>query len=318
MPDGTTAEELTSNARKAARDALEHYAGGELDNFARDATKALEHAAKAALAQLSPVLIAAPDHVESQLYLAGFTAARNAPERRIKTISCRQALERACHLIPTLRPQDAEQLISVRDGSTHFVVSSKEALQSLITPFLRSFDLLQKHLNLEDADVFGTYADLVKSLRERHTERVDQLVAAKKAHAKHKFAERYDHLDEDTRKEVFRRIEASLVLDGYDEVAVPCPACGLSAIVSGQHQLESWEADIDRDGTAMGAYPIVTLYADSFRCKACGLHLEGPDELTAAGLQVEIDLEDVDPTDFYIDIDEYDPGDYANWFREDV
>ncbi len=209
-------------------------------------------------------------------------------------------------------------MISVRDGSTHFVVSEKEALDSLITPFLRTFDLLQKHLNIDDADAFGTYLDLVKSLRERHTQRVDRVVAAKIARAKHKFADRYSHLDSETQREAFRRIEAALALDRYDEHEAQCPACGLAAVVSGQHQLESWEADIDRDGTATGAYPIVKLYADSFRCKACELNLEDADELAAAGLDVEIDIENVDPADFYDIDDEYDPADYANLYRPDM
>src|SRR5437660_1950347 len=123
MGEGTTTEELTAQAIEAARDAMEQYAEAKLHRFAREATRSLEMGAKAALAKISLVLIADPRFIDSQLHLAGHSVPRSKNVRRIRTISCRDALERVTRLIPTLHVEDLDQLIAVRDGSTHFLVS---------------------------------------------------------------------------------------------------------------------------------------------------------------------------------------------------
>src|SRR5260370_35918775 len=153
MAEGTTPEELTAQAIEAARDAMEHYVEAKLHRFAREATRSLELGAKAALAKVSSVLIADPRSVESQRYLAGDAVARAKGARRIRTISCREVLERVTRLRPTVRVDDVDQLISVRDGSTHFLVSEGEALESLVVPYLASFILLHQRLELSDEDV---------------------------------------------------------------------------------------------------------------------------------------------------------------------
>ena len=129
------AEELTARAIEAARDAMEQYTEAKLHQFAREATRSLELGAKAALAKISPVLIADPRYVESQLYLAGHPAARMRSEPVIRTINCEEALKRVAILAPALRVQDADRLISVRNGSTHYLVTEREAVESLVIPF---------------------------------------------------------------------------------------------------------------------------------------------------------------------------------------
>ena len=210
----------------------------------------------------------------------------------------------------TSKPWYLDQLISVRDGSTHFLVSEGEALESLVVPFLASFILLQQRLELSDEDVFGSYADLVSFVREKHTKEVDRRVAAKMARAKRAFQERYGHIDANARKVVLQAIDANIVLDKYDEQAMECPACARTGVISGQHELQRWEADVDEDGIAYG-YPVVTLFASEFKCPSCGLHLE-KDELAGAGLETELDVDAVDAEDFY---DEDDAAD--DWYDRD-
>ena len=300
MADGTTSEELTVKAVEAARQAMAEYADGKLQRFAMEATLALEKGAKAALAKINPVLIADPRNVESQLYLAGVPVGGTKGARRIRTISCKEALERVKHLVPTLRVEDADQLISVRDGATHFLVSEREAVESLVIPFLACFQLLQERLELADDDVFGSYGDLVKSAREKHSKEVDRKVAAKIARAKHAFEERYGHIDEKARELVLTTIAGNIALAKYDELAAPCPACNSTGVLSGQHEFLGWEADdVDDEGHATGAYPNVVLFANAFKCRICGLQLNGSDELVAVGLESEVEVEDVDPWDFH-------------------
>lgn len=309
MAEGTTSEEFTVQAVEAAQEALRQYTETKLQGFARDATRSVEMAAKAALAKVSPVLIADPRSVESQLHLAGNPVARTKAERRIRTISCREALERMTHLVPTLRVEDIDPLISVRDGSTHYLVSNREALESLVVPFLAFFQLLQQQLGLSDEDVFGSYAALVNSVRAKHSQAVDRKVASKIARAKHAFQERYGHFDATSLKLVLQTIQANIALDGYDEQTTPCPACGTTAVISGQHEFQRWDVDFDEEGNAEGATPVVTLWASEFKCPTCDLQLEF-DELSAAGLEIELEVENADADDF-IDPDfEYDPGDW--------
>lgn len=284
---------------------MEQYAEAKLHRFAREATRSLELGAKAVLAKIDPVLIADPRYIESQLYLAGHPVARTRSEAVIRTISCEEALKRVAAVAPALRVQDADRLISVRNGSTHYLVGDREGVESLVIAFLATFQVLQQQLELSDENVFGPYTDLVRLVRERHTEEVDRKVAAKIAHAKHAFDERYGHLDANAKKVVLQTIEASIVLDGYDEQSVPCPACKSVGVTSGQHEFDRWEVDVDEDGSAHG-YPVVNLFAGGFKCRTCGLHLESADELAAAGLDTVLDVNDVDPEDFY---DEDDYGD---------
>jgi hypothetical protein len=310
MPEGTTSDELTKQAIEAAREAMAQYAEAKLYRFAREAARALEMGAKAALAKISPILIADPKFIDSQLHLAGHPVGATRGARRIRTISCREALERMTRLIPTLRPLDVEPLISVRDGSTHYLEEG-EGLESLVIPFLGTFLLLQQHLELSDDDVFGSDAELVSFVREKHTKEVDRKVVAKRARARHAFKARFSNLDAKDRKVALAAIAARITLDGYNEQAIPCPACDSVGVISGQHQLERWEADIDEHGGG-NAYPVVTLFAHQFKCPVCGLHLEGDDELAAAGLETALDVENVDPEDFY---DEDDYGD--DWDGDD-
>jgi hypothetical protein len=297
MAEGTTSEELTAQAIEAAREAIAQYAEAKLHRFAMEATRSLEMGAKAALAKITPVLIADPRSIDSQLHLARHPVARSKGVRRIRTISCREALERVTRLVPTLRVEDVEPLISVRDGSTHYLASEADALESLVIPFLATFLLLQQQLELSDEEVFGSYADLVSFVREKHTKEVDRKMATKIARAKHTFEARYAYLDADARNVVLRAIEANITLDKYDEQTKPCPACNSAGVISGQHKFQSWEADVDEDGGTY-PYPVVTLFAYQFKCPACGLQLEGDNELVAAGLETALDVENADPEDF--------------------
>jgi hypothetical protein len=53
------------------------------------------------------------------------------------------------------------------------------------------------------------------------------------------------------------------------------------------------------------------LFASEFQCPTCGLHLEA-DQLPAAGLETEFDVEDAEADDFIDPDDEYEPDDWAD------
>ncbi len=100
----------------------------------------------------------------------------------------------------------------------------------------------------------------------------------------------------------------------YDEHSISCPVCANDAILSGWHEVTDWEADIGRHGNPEGAYPIVTLHGDSLRCDVCGLNLNSREKLEVAGVETEVELEDIDPGDFLEQIEEWediDPEDFG-------
>jgi hypothetical protein len=84
----------------------------------------------------------------------------------------------------------------------------------------------------------------------------------------------------------------------YRDELVVCPACEHLGVASGNYDLE-WDVDYDRDGSLSGASPVVTLKPSTFVCNVCGLNLDDSSQLKAAGLEDSINIEDVDPADFY-------------------
>jgi hypothetical protein len=54
-----------------------------------------------------------------------------------------------------------------------------------------------------------------------------------------------------------------------------------------------------------GGRLIVTLTPATFLCDVCSLNLKDPSELKAAGFPESIDIEDVDPADFYAGEQDY-------------
>jgi hypothetical protein len=309
--------QLSASAWESARDAMKHYSEVNLRRFCTEAAHSIEMGGKALLCKISPVLIADPKHVDSQLYLADHPSARPHHKAAIRTISCREVIDRLSRILPTLKATEITPIIDARDGATHYLIGDREALERMVLPFLSVMRLVQKELDASDADVFGNYAELVNSLREVHGKKVDRTVAAKLARAKQFFAEHYGELPGVTRAQIVEAIRTSYILRQYDEQAVQCPACHQDvAIVAGQHEFQRWEADFDEDGSG-NAYPVVSLFANELRCGVCRLHLESVDELTAAGLETELDVEDVRSEDFGDWDEEYSERDYSDYAERD-
>src|SRR5260370_38922609 len=111
-------EELGNAGLESAREAIRQYAEGNLPRFCMEAARSLELCGKAILARLSPVLIADPKSVTSQLHLAGHHAhPEGRPQMRaIRTISCREVIARLALVIRALKPDAITPIIDARDG----------------------------------------------------------------------------------------------------------------------------------------------------------------------------------------------------------
>ena len=287
---------------ESARDAMKHYSEANLRRFCTEAANSIEKGGKAVLCKISPVLIADPKNVDSQLYLAAHASSRPYPRPAIRTISCRDVVDRLSRILPNLKAPEIIPIIDARDGATHYLVGDREAIEKMVVPFLSVMHLIQKELDASDADVFGNYADLVASLRTDHVKKVDRAVAAKLAQAKEFHAEHYDTLPAGIQVQMVETIRPSRDNLTYDQKIVVCPACKqFVAVAAGQHELQRWEGDVDEDGS-VNPFPVVSLFVDELRCGLCHLHLQSSEEVQAAGIEPFLYIDDARPEDF-VDLD---------------
>jgi hypothetical protein len=72
------------------------------------------------------------------------------------------------------------------------------------------------------------------------------------------------------------------------------PCTGLGSVRTDYD--EDWD---HHDQVLLGVHPYFTFIPSHLRCSACGLELDGRDELDAAGVEEPWVLEDVDERDFF-------------------
>jgi hypothetical protein len=125
------------------------------------------------------------------------------------------------------------------------------------------------------------------------------------------FENRFADVEESVKKMIVDTIIKSYVFGQYDDEPTDCPVCGNIAVLSGTPEVMEWRAEYDREGNPENAYPIVELSGDSFKCNVCGLTLDSFEELEAAGVEILVPIEDVDPSDFYDD-----PFDGYDYYRD--
>jgi len=145
--------------------------------------------------------------------------------------------------------------------------------------------------------------ELVATHLDKSLAEVNRVIADRIARARTEYEHKYGTLDDVHVQSIVRSVEGAYGAEGYENQLAECPACGNLGMLSGGFDVD-WEADFDRDGTPTGAYPIVTLTPSTFDCHHCNLELNGAGELKAAGFGDQINIEDVDPSDFY-DAPEY-------------
>lgn len=114
------------------------------------------------------------------------------------------------------------------------------------------------------------------------------------ANARQEFERRFGALDEATRQAMLRVVAAGYAPEKYDEQLHECPACGTEALVLGSVKVEMDEDWDHHEGILIGVYPYFTFIPSGLRCNACGLELDGQDEMAAAGVGELWQLEDVD------------------------
>ena len=77
-----------------------------------------------------------------------------------------------------------------------------------------------------------------------------------------------------------------------------CPSCDTEALVPGSLKTDYDEDWDHRDGVLVGVHLIITFIPSGLSCRACGLELDGREEMEAAGVDEPWVLDDVDERDF--------------------
>jgi len=282
-----------------ARTAIRSYLDGQADFFFAQAGISFELLGKAFLCTLHPSLIIDRDF-DSLLQVCGAGTHSKRPLGNIRTIGAKEVLRRVIQLSPRLGgyATGLSLLIDLRNGVVHLGSSDPESLKRILLPFFSGTKILIEALQIELEQFYGEFTEMVQTHLNEAAADAERTVAEKLARARAGYRDKYAELDRSSLETVIRAIEGSYTLSRYEEELIECPACERLGIMSGSYTME-WEPD-DWDETGpTSASPVVTLFPSYFTCKVCGLELDGEEELRAAEIEDPIEIEDVDPADFY-------------------
>lgn len=271
------------------------------------ASTALELLAKAFLASLDGSLIASKDF-DSLLHGCGESRHARTPASLMKTITMGEALKRVGQIDPAFRNHEASLLLlaDIRNGVVHAGTLDKYSEEGVFVPFLRACELLVPGVTgATREELWGDFresvdARLSESAKQAEVHAVEAVAAARLA-----FARRYEDMEPSAKAAALAAIEGSYDVMKYEQSLTECPACARQALTHGSYDVD-WEADWDVEGShgeayIAGAYPVVTYRPGYLTCRACGLELDGDEQLDGAGVEKSWQIEDVDPGDFYED-----------------
>lgn len=308
-------DSLLIHAKDFNQKAIHYFINNEMRYFLIDAAVSVELLGKAYLASIHPSLIVAND-LDSLLYACGAVQYQQS-KYSIRTIGSRDVFKRCSRLISRLRDyrKELEILADLRNGLVHFGEYDSALAGDIMTPYLKYTKTLLDEIGISLEEYFGEFKDFVTESIQDSVDEVKRQVELLLAKSKSDYEMKFAGMDNKTKKAIVEAIEGTYTLSGYDETLVACPACSQLAVAAGGHDVIEWKPDYDKEGNVENAYPIVILFADSLKCSICGLVLDTFEQLEAAEVETSIELEDVDPSDFY-EGPPYDDYDYYRDYRE--
>lgn len=297
-------EKLIKRSLSAGQRAIRHYLNKEQDQFLMQAAICFELLGKARLAAIHPCLIVDRDF-DSFLHVCTDGKHTKRPPWNIRTINATEVLQRCIQLHPALNDFAVrlKLLAEFRNSAIHLGEVFEQEAKEIFHEFVAATSLLVDEMKIAREDFFGEFAELVDAHLDKALTEVNRLTAENIAASKAKYERKYGALEPEHTQGIIKGIEAGYSLRTYDDQLAGCPACGNQGVLSGSVEV-AWEADFDRYGNPERGYPVVTLVPSSFICSLCGLSLGGSAELQAAGLGDPIDIEDVNPSDFYDEPDD--------------
>ncbi|WP_445270414.1 hypothetical protein [Streptomyces sp. DSM 41634] len=282
-------EHLLISARKWARTAVDAYLEEPIDqDFAvHHMAVAVEHASKAYLASIAPVLLASEKQpsVDDLLVLSGNEDKTKKGRAGLKTIGGEGAILRAAQLLgPEHKaPAKLKELRESRNGITHMgwgqpVTECRE----LLAAGIEHINALLKALSAEPDGFWGTHLEACTALVAQAMTEMEIRYQAKIRQARERYAETTRRLSEAEIAELVSSLSALPTAAPWP-IAVPakCPACGHTGFASGRDKQD-------------GDYLQVWFLPRHFGCRLCGLTLTTW-ELDLAGIKAQILNDDEEP-----------------------
>lgn len=282
MANLPTPGSLYESARDFAVTALAAQHSGRHHRVAVDAATALEHLTKACLANRSPAFLVElrTDNWPTLVRLLSFPA--GGPPKPLRTVGLREAVVRARTFVTSdASKSDLDKLIALRDGTIHAALSD-EVEESLLVAFAQHADALLADLGRDRAEFWAGQLAVVDALLADASDKVTHRVDVKIAQARASYEASYAAQPTEV-VEVIRRLAGP---DRSTSEIVPslCPVCRSIGTARGSPQLTWGFDDPGEEARFYNGHLTEWFSADSLACQVCGLHLDSPSELSAAGV----------------------------------
>jgi hypothetical protein len=293
VPSAFDADLLYAKSQLYIRRAFRARDAKDLDEYRLWASLALELLGKAALARVSPTLVADPTHQESLFAACGIPLGTD-----LKTITAKTLFSRLPHISKDFDTQVhrfCEQLALQRNAELHsgeapFIAVAQEVWERECW-YAVSMVLRAQHLDLETW-LGAEEAAAPKEVLAAAQHAVTQAVAQRIQRSKEQFVATYKVARK--RAEVIAATaeirlwqhykEFSLHIDGYERQK--CPACDATGILGGVLWSEEISEEQDENDPSV-EYVDKTYVSEEFRCFTCGFTARGRRESLAAGMPEE-------------------------------
>lgn len=270
---------------------------------------ALELLARAALAQIHPVLLADPREQDNIQYAFGII-----PKSVPKSIPAKALFARCSVFIPDFTDKMSAHCLIVAERRNSEVHSGAAAFEGIdnskwLPSTYEVMEILLKHIKRDFDDLLGANHGrvAVEALKDRR-DTIKKEVQEKFAEARRFYADATPEWKAERAEKVGAAADAWIKLSRLRR-RCNCPACGNIAVMSGESVSRS-PVRIDEDEVAIRRE--VRVLPNSLKCAFCKLNLSGYQELKESGFGAIYTVEEeenpieffgIDPED-YVDIDE--------------
>jgi hypothetical protein len=290
---------LASSAADYAHRALEAYVTGHQADFYVYGGFAVELALKARLVRSNPAFIAPR---EQFLAAVAFTKASrdvSLVPPGTPSVGAVESLRRVIALDPAIKHDltGTEELFRLRNSVAHLGTIDETMERRTVVSFLRAINAL---LRKAPETFWSPHEEFVRTVLDETSAESVRAATAKVAAARMHYEQRRKLLSTEEAVALDALLEAEVKRGSGDETfIVECPACGSNVLLSGENSLE-WEPEYDNDGVS-GASPWILFSAQYLYCGACGLELDGAEELEAVGVDWNWQNEEADLDEWLAD-----------------
>lgn len=291
------ADDLWMKAKLFINRALEDPAVRDFPERAFWAAGSLELLGKAALARVSPILIATPDSDGRNLLAAMGLVADDGTS--VQTVPAKTLWTRCHH---AYRPFDKNEALKISYGRNEYVHGAGTGVEKIPEPqwwanFWAQAVVLLDALDRQLSDFVGpTHERSVQLHIEARQKHVEDRVASLIARAKQRLTQKTaPSLSAALQKQLNTPRDLSLGL--AHRLQYECPVCKSNGLIEGD-EISAVDHVSLTDEPEGWVVTIATVYPEYFSCENCGLILDGDTLLTEAGLDETFEVTNPELPDY--------------------